>query len=114
GGGPPAAEPAPPAAPAPVAADRLGLADRYGVLVADASLKAGAGHDVIWLGVMGVVSRIQRPQHLATNLADRGARVFYTSVVFEPADAKGRFRIIESPHLGVYEIRLRLWSDPSE
>jgi len=92
----------------------LGPADRYGVLSADASLKAGAGHDVIWLGVIDWHFRIQRPQHLATHLADMGARVFYISVVFEPADEKGRFRITESPHQGVFEIRLRLWSDASE
>jgi len=110
---PPAMEPAP-AAPATPAPDRLGPADRYGVLSADASLKAGAGHDLIWLGVIDWHFRIQRPQHLATHLADMGARVFYISVVFEPADERGRFRIIESPHLGVFEIRLRLWSDASE
>ena len=100
-----------PAAPAP---DRLELADRYGLLAADAGLKPGMGHDVIWLGVIDWHFRIQRPQHLATHLADAGGRVFYISVVFESADEKGRFRIIESPHQGVFEIRLRLWSDASE
>ncbi len=101
-------------APASLAADRLGLADRYGVLSTFANRKVGTGHDVIWLGVIDWHFRIQRPQHLATNLADTGARVFYISVGFEPADAKGRFRIIGSPHPGVFEIRMRLWSDPSE
>ena len=90
------------------------LADRYGVLAAEASRKTGTGHDVILLGVIDWHFRIQRPQHLATHLADTGARVFYISVAFEPADGKGRFRIIDSPHLGVFEIRLRLWGDLSE
>src|SRR5207245_2085584 len=58
--------------------------------------------------------RIQRPQHLAANLADTGARVFYVSVGFEPADERGRFRVIDTPHPGVFEIRLRLWGDASE
>ncbi len=92
----------------------LELADRYGPLSADASRKTGTGHDVIWLGVIDWHFRTQRPQHLATNLADAGARIFYISVGFEPADEKGRFRIIGSPHLGVFEIRLRLWDDTSE
>src|ERR1700750_1400421 len=70
--------------------------------------------DVIWLGVITWHFRIQRPQHLATNLADTGARIFYISLVFEPADERGRFRIVESPHLGVFEVRLRLWQGAAE
>ncbi len=101
-------------ATATLAANGLALADRYGALLADASRKAGTGHDLIWLGVIDWHFRIQRPQHLAANLAETGARIFYISVGFEPADEKGRFRIIDSPHLGVFEIRLRLWSDASE
>ena len=89
-------------------------AERYGPLWADASRKAGGGRDVIWLGVIDWHYRIQRPQHLASHLADRGARVFYISLLFEAADAKGRFRILESPHPEIYEVRLRLRSDPGE
>jgi GT2 family glycosyltransferase/glycosyltransferase involved in cell wall biosynthesis len=36
------------------------------------------------------------------------------SVAFEPADGTGRFRIVASPHLGVFEIRLRLRGELSE
>ncbi|HEV8677896.1 MAG TPA: glycosyltransferase [Stellaceae bacterium] len=89
-------------------------ADRYGALFADASRKAGAGYDVIWLGVIDWHYRIQRPQHLAANLADMGARIFYVSLAFEEADEKGRFRIIDMPHPGVFEIRVRLLGDPFE
>ncbi len=99
---------------AAVAVDGLELAERYGELSADAGRKTGTGHDVIWLGVIDWHFRIQRPQHLAANLADTGARVFYISVGFEPADERGRFQIIDTPHPGVFEIRLRLWSDASE
>ena len=91
----------------------LSPAQRYGALFADASRKTGSGHDVIWLGVIDWHFRIQRPQHLATNLADTGARVLYVSPVFEAADEKGRFRIVDAPHPGVFDIRMRLAGDPS-
>ncbi len=94
--------------------DGTDLAHRYGPLFPDASRKIGTGHDVIWLGVIDWHFRIQRPQHLATNLADRGARVFYISLVFEPAGEGGRFRIIDTPHLGVFEVRLRLETASTE
>jgi GT2 family glycosyltransferase/tetratricopeptide (TPR) repeat protein len=87
---------------------------RYGALFADASRKTGTGHDLIWLGVIDWHFRIQRPQHLASNLADTGARIFYISPVFETADERGRFRIVEAPHPGVFEIKMRLAGDPSE
>ena len=86
--------------------------ERYGALFADASRKPAGGRDVIWLGVIDWHFRIQRPQHLAANLADAGARVLYVSLAFEPADAQGRFRITEMPHPGVFEIRMRLAVDP--
>jgi GT2 family glycosyltransferase/tetratricopeptide (TPR) repeat protein len=89
-------------------------ADRYGALCADAARRLGAGRDVIWLGVIDWNFRIQRPQHLAARLADRGARVFYLSLLFEQADERGRFHIIDSPHEGVFEVRMRLCGDPGE
>ena len=89
-------------------------ADRYGEWFTDAIRKRGHGYDVIWLGVIDWHFRIQRPQHLATHLADLGHRVFYLSILFEAADEKGRFRIIESPHQGVFEIRARLHVNPAE
>ena len=92
----------------------LSPAERYGRLFADASRKAGQGRDMVWLGVIDWHFRIQRPQHLATQLADAGARIFYVSIVFEQADQRGRFRIIETPHPGVYEVRMRLTVEPAE
>lgn len=86
--------------------------ERYGALYPDASRKPAGGRDVIWLGVIDWHFRVQRPQHLAATLADGGARVLYVSLVFEPADARGRFRIVEMPHPGVFEIRMRLAVDP--
>jgi hypothetical protein len=89
-------------------------ADRYGALFADASRKIGTGHDVIWLSVIDWHFRIQRPQHLATNLAKMGARILYISLAFEAADAMGRFRIVAAPHPGVFEIQMRLAGKRSE
>jgi GT2 family glycosyltransferase/tetratricopeptide (TPR) repeat protein/glycosyltransferase involved in cell wall biosynthesis/SAM-dependent methyltransferase len=72
------------------------------------SADAGPGSDVIWLGVIDWHWRIQRPQHLAANLAGFGARVFYVSLAFEPSSETARFRIVSSPHPGVYEVKLRV------
>lgn len=71
-------------------------------------------YDVIWFGPIDWNFRIQRPQHLAMQLADNGARVFYISTVFEPANRDRRFRIIDRPHPGVMEIRLGIDGDPFE
>lgn len=84
------------------------LVDRYGGEMPDAALKTGAGQDFVWLGIIDWHFRTQRPQHLASHIADAGHRVFYISITFEPADGKGRFRVASAPHAGVYEIRLRL------
>lgn len=92
----------------------LSSTERYGPLYPEAVRRQSSGADIIWFGVIDWHFRIQRPQHLARCLAEQGARVFYVSIVFESADAKGRYRIIESPHPGVFEIRLRLRTDPSE
>ncbi|HTD32210.1 MAG TPA: glycosyltransferase [Candidatus Elarobacter sp.] len=82
------------------------LTDRYGATFPDAVRPAA--RDVIWLGVIDWDFRIQRPQHLAARLADLHARVFYVSIVFDQADERGRFRLLRSPHAGVYELRLAL------
>jgi GT2 family glycosyltransferase/glycosyltransferase involved in cell wall biosynthesis len=99
----------------------LGIADdgglrgaRADLLFAEAKRTSGSGDDVIWLGGIDWHWRIQRPQHLAANLADLGARIFYVSLVFEPPGGKSRFRIVESPYHGVFEIRLRLAGNHSE
>ena len=89
-------------------------AERYGPAFAEASRKTGGGADIIWFGVVDWHYRMQRPQQLAMGLADNGARVFYISLAFESADEKGRFRILESPHPGVFVTRLRLSGDAGE
>jgi GT2 family glycosyltransferase/glycosyltransferase involved in cell wall biosynthesis len=87
------------------------IGERYGNVAAEAAAASSNGRDFIWLGIIDWAYRIQRPQHLATHLADTGNRVFYISIAFEAADSDGRFRVLQSPHPGVYEIRLRLVGD---
>jgi len=88
--------------------------DRAPATAAEASTAGTTDLDVIWLGVIDWHYRIQRPQHLAANLADLGGRVFYVSLVFEPPDDKGRFRINESPHHNVFEVRMRFPGNAAE
>ncbi len=93
-----------------VAAPEVGvpadLAQRYGAEVGEAARPAL--RDYIWLGVIDWSFRIQRPQHLAMQLAAAGGRVFYVSIEFGRADALGRFRILYVPAPSVYEVRLKL------
>lgn len=95
-----------PAAAAPV--EFFEFVDRYGPIVSEAALARPGGLDFVWLGVIDWAFRIQRPQHLALNLANLGHRVVYVSVHAESADEKGRFRILCSPHPGVFEVKLRV------
>ena len=90
------------------ASPALDVASRYGPLFENAAGISGVGHDVIWLGVIDWDFRIQRPQHIATELARRGSRVFYISIVFGARDERGRFEFLKSPEHGVYEVRLKL------
>lgn len=87
------------------------IGERYGTLFHEAAVASPHGRDFVWLGVIDWAFRIQRPQHLAANLADLGNRVFYVSIVFESADENGRFRVLSSPYPGVFEIRLRVSGD---
>jgi GT2 family glycosyltransferase/glycosyltransferase involved in cell wall biosynthesis len=82
--------------------------ERYGEFFAEAILARPVGRDFIWFGVIDWAYRTQRPQHLATNLADLGNRVFYVSIVFESSDGSSRFRLIDRPYPNVFEVRLRL------
>ncbi|WP_422002624.1 glycosyltransferase [Reyranella sp.] len=96
-----------PAGLVPAGSLNRSLGERYGEMLATA-LGSPMGQDIIWLGVIDWDFRIQRPQHLALNLALQGRRVFYVSVGFERADSDGRFRITRSPSLNVFEVKLRL------
>lgn len=84
--------------------------ERHGELLPDAVL-ASAKRDFVWLGIIDWDYRIQRPQHLASHLANRGNRVVYISIVFEQA-ASNSFSILASPHPGVFEVRLHLAGSP--
>lgn len=90
----------------------LDLLERYGSRFPDATFKRPGGHDFIWLGVINYNFRIQRPQHLVTEFADAGHRVFYISINFEAADDAGKFRVEDMPHHGVFLIRLRVAGAP--
>lgn len=83
------------------------LEARYGDYILDA-LSERHGRDIIFFAVIDWYFRIQRPQHIAKGLADRGHRVFYVSASFAPADGRSRFEIIGSPHPGVFTIRVKL------
>lgn len=84
------------------------LSERYGVLLDEVSAFAVQGPDIIWLGVIDWEFRVQRPQHLALELGRLGCRIFYISIVFGEADGLGRFHIVKSHGIGVYEIKLKL------
>lgn len=86
----------------------LDVTERFGMLFSDAAVKPINGRDFVWLGIIDYHYRIQRPQHLATELAAAGHRVFYIAIEFEPADERGRFRVEEMPEDGVFILRLRL------
>jgi glycosyltransferase involved in cell wall biosynthesis len=79
-------------------------------LFCEAATPSG-GRDVIWLGIIEWSYRIQRPQHLAMQLANRGSRVFYVSIVFGARSSAGRCTILGSPHPRVYEVRLLVDND---
>ncbi len=78
----------------------------------DAALAPTSGQDFIWLGIIDYNYRIQRPQHLAAELASSGNRVFYVSIQFETTDGSGRFRVEDEPRPGVFVVRLRLAGTP--
>ncbi len=65
--------------------------------------------DLIIFSIIDWDFRIQRPQHLATEFARLGWRVFYLSVHFDDlADSTaGRFYIRSNPAPGVFEVKLR-------
>ncbi|HTT79379.1 MAG TPA: glycosyltransferase, partial [Stellaceae bacterium] len=85
---------------------------RFGPSVADALCHIATQYNVLWLSVIDWNYRIQRPQHLAMQLAAAGSRVFYISITFDEEPDAGAFRIVGSPHAGVFEVRLRVRSGP--
>lgn len=85
---------------------------RYGTFFTEALCHIAERYDILWLPVIDWNYRIQRPQHLARQLALGGSRVFYISITFDDEQSAGEFRIVESPHPGVFEVRLRVRSGP--
>jgi GT2 family glycosyltransferase len=88
--------------------ESLAPSDLYGDLLGPA-LDARAGRsDVIWFGIIDWDFRVQRPQHLASVLADAGHRIIYVAPQLEPRDGRGAFRFVSSPRPGVFQVRLKV------
>jgi hypothetical protein len=85
---------------------------RFGPYFTDALCRVATQYDVIWLAVIDWNYRIQRPQHLASQLAQGGSRVFYISITFDDEADASAFRIVGAPHEGVFEVRLRVRAGP--
>jgi GT2 family glycosyltransferase/glycosyltransferase involved in cell wall biosynthesis len=76
-------------------------------------LGVGHGPDLYVFGVIDWSFRIQRPQHLALELARRGHRVFYFSPAFRDAPSAGyQFERIDAA-LPVWQVHLQLAGVPS-
>ncbi|TDW56990.1 hypothetical protein LY04_02795 [Oceanimonas baumannii] len=70
-------------------------------------LNAGKGSDIVVFPVIDWSFRIQRPQHLARELAAAGQRVFYLSTTFNPENEPG-FVLLEQPAENVFLCQLNL------
>jgi len=66
----------------------------------------GEGYDVIVFPVIDWYFRVQRPQHLARGLGQRGHRVFYLTTTFKPKESG--FEILENPAENVYICQLAM------
>ncbi|PIE23854.1 MAG: group 2 family glycosyltransferase [Planctomycetota bacterium] len=77
-------------------------------VLAKARLEPGneALGDVVVFGVIDWHFRVQRPQHLATELARSGRRVFYVAPGFVPGDHAGFQLDRMSEELPIWELRL--------
>ncbi len=74
--------------------------------------------DVFFFPVINWEFRIQRPQHLALQLAQQGHRVFYFDTRFAPTQKSRRFTLVGNPAPNVYQVQLhaqrhetRIYSD---
>ncbi len=76
-------------------------------LLAEVLARPAGGHDYILFAIIDWHFRVQRPQHLSTQLAGMGNRVFYVSITFNPLTVGApRFVISGQPADGVFEITL--------
>ena len=82
-------------------------AQPYGPLLPVALARPRGRHDYLFFSVIDWDFRIQRPQHLAREMAALGSRVFYVSKTFEEFAGRERFRVTAQPADGVFEITLR-------
>lgn len=64
--------------------------------------------DIIIFPIIDWHFRIQRPQHLARELAAAGHRVFYLSTQYETRADANEFSWFETPEPGVYLVKLRI------
>ncbi len=90
--------------------DPLGLWRRHVKLMRSAMAATQPGKaPIIWLPNIDWRYRSQRPQHLASALAETGHRIFYVSPTFERREAiDERFhRFVSEPARDTFELRLR-------
>lgn len=101
-----------PAAPAPVPQGSVSAPSAETVHAATlldefAAAKADLG-DVVIFSIIDWHFRVQRPQHLASNLARMGYRITYVSVHLDTAvPGKPLFFLKSKPAAGVFELKLR-------
>lgn len=82
--------------------------DLYGPLCGSASAAPAGDFDIVIFSIIDWSFRIQRPQHIATQLAKSGCRVFYVSVhLAEMEPNTGCFTFLSQPISGLFEIRLK-------
>lgn len=86
----------------------LSTEEEKGPLFLQAVAKQSRSHDYIFFSIIDWAFRIQRPQHLATQIAATGERVFYLSITFGKWESpQRRFQIRSMPASNVYEVGLR-------
>lgn len=80
----------------------------FGALAEDFLRHAAPQGDVVIFSIIDWDFRIQRPQHIASQLGKVGHRVTYVSVHLEPSQPLGpRFFVRSKPARNVYEVVLR-------
>ena len=64
------------------------------------------GLDIVVFPIIDWHFRIQRPQHIATELARAGNRIFYIATTFLPSGKSTAFKITESPEENIFLCKL--------
>ncbi|QSI75599.1 glycosyltransferase [Niveibacterium microcysteis] len=82
-------------------------------LVPQVVLPAASGRDVFVFGIIDWHFRIQRPQHIARQLARRGHRVFFVSPAFVDSQEPGFALERLDSDLPLYQVRLHAAGSPA-